>query len=288
MSISGVWLPIVTPFNKGQIDFDSYERLINHYIDAGITGIMANATTGESPVLSDHEQQELLEKTVEFVNHRVPLYWGAGGNSTAKLTEYLKTITDSGIDGILSVSPYYNRPSQEGIYKHFRALSDSTTLPIIIYNIPYRTGMNMDNKTILKCAEIHNIIGIKDSSGDINQTMELLREAPDHFSIFTGEDALFFLNLVSGGSGGILASAHLNTNMFIDIYNLVKGNNHKKALKIWDKISGVIPFLFKETNPGPIKHLLKKMDLIRSEELRLPLTGVSKEYRNRLNSLFNI
>lgn len=285
MSRPGVWLPIVTPFNNNEIDYDSYKNLIDHYIDNGITGIMTNCTTGECPVLSDYEQDKLLETTLEYVNHRVPLYWGAGGNNTAKVCSTIEQLSEKGIDGFLSVSPYYNRPSQDGIYEHFKMISQSASLPILIYNIPYRTGMNMTNETILKVAELVNIVGIKDSSGDINQTAELIREAPEGFNVFTGDDVMFYINLVLGGAGGIMASAHLDTKIYLEIFNMIKINDHKSAAKLWEHLSKKIPYLFKETNPGPIKYLLKDKGLIKSDELRLPLKGVTEDYKQKLKSL---
>lgn len=286
MNMQGVWLPIITPFNGGEVDYDSYRNLLNYYLDQGVTGIMSNATTSESPVLSLDEQKRILDCSLETINNRVPFYWGAGGNNTRSLCKSIEELTKTGVDGFLSVSPYYSRPSQDGIYGHFKEISNSTNLPIILYNIPYRTGMNMTNETILKLSEIDNIIGIKDSSGDINQSIELITKSPKDFHIYTGDDSMYYLNLVLGGSGGVLASAHLNTKMFIDVFNHIKDNNHKEALKVWNKISHKIPYLFKETNPGPIKYLLKKSNRINNEEIRLPLTGISKEYKEVLNSIF--
>lgn len=216
----------------------------------------------------------------------MPLYWGAGGNNTHSLCKNIENLSTTGIDGFLSVSPYYNRPSQDGIYEHFKEISKSTNLPIILYNIPYRTGMNMINDTILQLSKIDNIVGVKDSSGDINQTIELIKNSPNNFHVFTGDDVMYYLNLVLGGSGGILASAHIDTKKFIKIFKLIKENNHKQALELWNTISHKIPYLFKETNPGPIKYILKQDRKISSDSLRLPLKEVSKEYEEVLNSIF--
>lgn len=286
MNIAGVWLPIVTPFKNDEVDYESYRDLLNYYIDQGITGIIGNATTGECPVLTEDEQKRLLDCSVETINNRVPFYWGAGGNNTKKVCKEIEILNGCGIDGIMSVSPYYSRPSQDGIYDHFKEVSKSTSLPIILYNIPYRTGMNMTNETIFKLSELDNIIGIKDSSGDINQSMELLRDSSNSFHVFTGDDVMFYLNLVSGGSGGILASAHIDTKKFLDIYSFINENNHVKGLELWNTISHKIPFLFKETNPGPIKYLLKQNNRIDSASLRLPLKGISEIYKEKLDNIF--
>lgn len=286
MTRPGVWLPIVTPFINNEIDFESYKKLINYYIKKNITGLMVNCTTGECPVLTDYEQDKLLDISLELNNRRVPLYWGAGGNNTSAVCQKIDKLSERGIDGFLSVSPYYNRPSQDGIYEHFNFVADSTSLPVLIYNIPYRTGMNMTNETILRLSEINNIVGIKDSSGDINQTVELIREAPDDFKVFTGDDSNYYLNLALGGAGGILASAHIDTDKYLRIYKLMTANNHVEALHLWNSLSGKIPYLFKETNPGPIKYLLKEKKLISSEELRLPLKEVSEDYKSKLLQVF--
>lgn len=285
MSYRGVWLPIITPFLNDEVDYDSFESLINHYIPTGITGIIPNATTGECPSIDESEEEQLLRRSIEITDNRCKVFWGAGGNNTKKAVNKVKALNNSGIDGVLSVCPYYNRPSQEGIYEHFLRISEVSDKPIIIYNIPYRTGINMTNETILHLAELKNIMGIKDSCGDISQTLELLRYSSDDFHVFTGEDILFYMNAVSGGDGGILASAHLYTNEFIMIWKLIQENNHEKALTLWNELSKFIPWLFKSTNPGPLKYLLQKQGLIKSDELRLPLTQPTRNYKNILDSI---
>ncbi len=283
MKVEGVWLPIITPFLNDEIDFNSYQKLIEYYIPKGITGIIANGTTGESPVLSENEFEALASKTVEFVNNRVPVYFGVGGNYTKEVVHKLKIAEKAGVEGILSVSPYYNRPDQRGIFEHFKMLSESTSLPIILYNIPYRTGRNMENETILRLSEFKNIVGIKDASGNVNQSLELLLNRPDNFSILTGEDNLFLTSLVHGADGGILASSHVYTEKFIEIYRLMKENNHQAALPIWNQLSRIIPLLFKEPNPAPLKYILNRQKLIQSGELRLPLVEISGNLKMEVN-----
>ncbi|HMA64855.1 MAG TPA: dihydrodipicolinate synthase family protein, partial [Chitinispirillaceae bacterium] len=179
---------------------------------------------------------------------------------------------------------YFNRPDQRGIFSHFQKISESTDLPIVIYNIPYRTGRNIENETIYKLAELKNITGIKDSCGDIKQTMELLLNPPENFSILTGEDLLYFTTLTLGAHGGVLASAHLYTAAFIDIYNYTVNNNHTAALEIWKKIHPVIQLLFAEPNPSPIKYCLYKLGLIQSSETRLPLVEITPELERKLDT----
>lgn len=285
MQIDGVWLPIITPFLDDKIDLISYQRMINHYIEEGISGLMPLGTTGESPTVTDEEFEQLIAKTMEYADNRVPVFIGLGGNDTKKVMKKLKIVEQYQVAGILSVSPYYNRPDQRGIYEHFLRISEATDLDIILYNIPYRTGRNVENETLYRLAELKNIVGLKDASGDIKQTMELLRQPPANFSILTGEDIFFYLTLVLGGQGGILASAHLNTRKFINIYDKVKKNDHQAALAVWEKIAPIIPLLFEEPNPSPIKYCLEKLGLIHSSETRLPLMPISETLQKTLDNL---
>ncbi|NLT13543.1 MAG: 4-hydroxy-tetrahydrodipicolinate synthase [Clostridiales bacterium] len=288
MQIRGVWLPVITPFINDEVDYVSYKRLIDYYIDKKIDGIIPLGTTGESPVIEEYEFEEILEKTMEYVGGRIPVIAGAGGNYTKKMIKRLKIIEKYGVCGILSVSPYYNRPDQRGIFEHFRCIAEATDLDIIVYNIPYRTGRNIENETIQKLAEIKNITGLKDSSGDIKQTMALLQDPPPGFSIMTGEDILFYTTLLLGGSGGIMASAHLQTEAFVDIYNKIQNNDHQGALAIWKPLSKTIPLLFEEPNPAPLKYCLHEMSLIDSPETRLPLMSITEKLENKLTAALGL
>lgn len=280
--IKGIWLPIVTPFSDDEVDFKSYKRLIDHYIDKGISGIIPLGTTGEVPTISHYEYEEIIEKTMEYIKGRVPVYVGLGGNNTFKVLNQLKIVERYDIEGILSVSPYYNRPSQKGIYEHYLRISEATDLDIIIYNIPYRTGRNIENETLYRLAELENVVGLKDACGDINQTMSLLMNPPDNFSILTGEDMFFYLTLTLGGHGGILASSHLYTKDFIDVYKKAQENDFKAAFDKWQDLAKFIPLLFEEPNPSPIKYCLNRLGLIDSEETRLPLMTISEELADKL------
>ena len=284
MRIDGVWLPIITPFLEDKVDFKSYKKMIEHYISKGVTGIIPLGTTGESPTVGEDEFEEIIEKTMEYVHGRVPVIVGAGGNNTKKVQEKLKIVEKYKVNGVLSVSPYYNRPDQRGIYEHFLKLSETTDLDIIIYNIPYRTGRNIENETLFKLSELKNIIGVKDASGDIKQSLSLLLNAPSDFSIMTGEDIFFYITLVYGGQGGILASSHVETESFIEVYNRVRKNDHQGAFEVWKKLAELIPLLFEEPNPSPIKYCLKKMGLIESPELRLPLVTISEKLQKKLDN----
>lgn len=284
MKVKGLWVPVVTPFENDELDMVSYEKLVNHYINEGVHGLMPLGTTGETPTLSEKEYEEIVSKTMEVVNGRVPVIIGLGGNCTRSVIDKLKVAEKHKVQGILSVSPYYNRPDQRGIYEHFKKISESTDLDIVLYNIPYRTGRNMENETILRLSEEKNIVGVKDASGDFNKTIELLLNKPDEFSVLSGEDNLFYSSLLLGGDGGVTASAHLKTRDFIKVYDYIQNNDAKAALEIWKEISPMIPLLFKEPNPTPIKYMLKKMGLINSDEVRLPLVPISQELKNELDN----
>lgn len=288
MKIEGVLVPLITPFKDGKVDLQSYEKMINHYIEQGINGIIPLATTGESPTILTEEYEEVLAKVVEYTNNRVPIYVGLGGNHTSELVKKLKVVERYDIDGILSVAPYYSRPNQRGLYEHFRAVSEATDLDIVIYNIPYRTGTNIENETLHRLAEFKNIIALKDCCGDIKQTTELLMNPPKDFSILTGEDALFYTTLILGGNGGILGSAHLRTKEFIQIYDLIKENNHQEALKVWKNLYNMIPLLFSEPNPAPLKYCLNKLGLIESDEVRLPLVNITSELQKKLDGVIRL
>ena len=209
---SGVWLPLITPFRDEAIDAASLRRLIGHYAGKPVDGLIVGATTGEGLTLDDAEIEQLVMLTAAAQRDfglRVPLVLGVSGSDTRKLTKWLARTADWPLDGYLIACPYYTRPSQAGLMLHFEGLADATARPIMIYNIPYRTGVNLGNETMLRLAERSNIVGVKDCCGDTLQTVELLRKRPRGFAVLTGEDALFYGALVRGSDGGILASAHV-------------------------------------------------------------------------------
>jgi 4-hydroxy-tetrahydrodipicolinate synthase len=282
-TLSGVWLPIVTPFHDGAVDFASYERLIEHYIGLGISGIFPLGTTGESPTLDDDESEAIVDCTISAVAGRLPIFVGIGGNSTANTVKQLKRLEHYDFAGIVSVCPYYNRPGQDGLREHFARIADATARPVAIYNIPYRTAVNLTNDTLLELAELPNIVGVKDSCGILSQSLDLLRRRPPGFSVMTGEDNFFYTMLAHGGDGGILASAHLETRSFIAIHERMLANDHRGAHRIWSKLEALVPLLFREANPMPIKYCLWRQGLIRSPECRLPLTRVSPELAGGLD-----
>jgi 4-hydroxy-tetrahydrodipicolinate synthase len=285
MRLSGVWLPIITPFKDGEVDYAGYEHLVDHYVRAGVSGVIPLGTTGESPTIDEAETEALVERTVATVAGRVPILIGVGGNDTRKVVKAVKRLQKHAVQGILSVCPYYNRPSQDGLREHFTRVAEATDRPILIYNIPYRTGVNIANETLLALAAIPNIAGVKDSSGNIAQSLDLLRQRPAGFTVLTGEDAFFYTMLAHGGDGGILASAHVETATFLSVYERMVANDHQGALKAWSRLEPMVPMLFNEPNPVPIKHCLWRQGLIASAECRLPLTRVSGALAKDLDRL---
>lgn len=283
--ISGLWLPLITPFKDGAVDFASYERLIDHYIGMGVDGLFPLGTTGESPALDEAEIDELVDRTVARTAGRVPVFVGVGGNATRKVAKELKRLERFDFAGIVSVCPYYNRPSQDGLLAHFRSLAVATDRAIVIYNIPYRTAVNLSNDSLLELAEVPNIVGVKDSSGSVAQSLELLARKPADFAVLTGEDALYLTMMANGGDGGILAASHLMTERFIEVGRRFAANDVAGARAAWAPLAPFVPLLFAEANPMPIKYLLWRQGLIASPECRLPLTKISDRLARQLDAV---
>ena len=283
--ISGLWLPLVTPFKDGAIDRTSYERLVSHYIACGVDGLLPLGTTGESPALDESEVESLIEWTLAVAAGRVPVFVGIGGNATHKVERTLRRLRHLPFDGILSVCPYYNRPGQDGLVQHFRAVAAATDRPVMIYNIPYRTAVNLANDSLIELAQLSNIVGVKDSSGSMAQSLDLLARRPEGFSVLTGEDALYFTMMANGADGGVLAASHLMTERFVEVGRHFAANDVAGARRLWAPLAELVPLLFGEANPMPIKHCLWRQGLIASPECRLPLTRVSDALARRLDGL---
>ena len=283
---SGVWLPLITPFKDDAIDAASLRRLVGHYAGKPVDGVIVGATTGEGLTLDDAEIEALVMLTATAQRNsglRVPLYLGVSGSDTRKLTKWLARTADWPLDGYLIACPYYTRPSQAGLMLHFESLADSTVRPIMIYNIPYRTGVNLGNETMLRLAERGNIIGVKDCCGDTLQSVELLRKRPRGFAVLTGEDALFYGALVRGSDGGILASAHVATEAFATVRQSMLAGDQLRASAQWRRLSDIPRLLFSEPSPAPLKYWLWRSGLIDSPELRLPMTPISSELAGQLD-----
>jgi 4-hydroxy-tetrahydrodipicolinate synthase len=278
-----LWLPLITPFKDGAVDFASYERLVAHYVSQGVDALFPLGTTGESPALDEAESAALIERTLAVAG-KVPVYVGIGGNATAKVVQALKRLERLPFKGIVSVCPYYNRPSQDGLIQHFKAVASETDREVFIYNIPYRTAVNLANDSLLELAEVPNIIGVKDSCGILAQSLDLLARKPAGFSVLTGEDALYFTMLANGADGGILAASHIATGRFLEVRRCFADNDVAGARAAWRPLASTVPLLFAEANPMPIKYLLWRQGLIASPECRLPLTRISDALARRLDA----
>jgi 4-hydroxy-tetrahydrodipicolinate synthase len=282
--IAGVWLPLITPFNNGQLDEISLTRLVRHYLAEPIDGLILAATTGEGLTLDEAETERLVAITAAARDRALPIYLGVSGADTRKVAAALARTAAWPIDGYLIPCPYYVRPPQEGLYRHFATLADATDKPIIVYNIPYRTGVNLANVTLLRLAELPNIVGVKDCCADQMQTFDLLRARPASFAVLTGEDALFYGAVAHGADGGILAAAHVETARYAAVRNALFAGRREDALREWHDLVDLARLLFAEPNPAPIKHWLWRAGLIASPELRLPMTQVSDALATRLDA----
>ncbi len=280
----GLWLPVITPFLDGRLDTVSFERLLNHYLGGAIDGLVVAATTGECLTLSMEETGELVAIAAKAIKTRVPLFLGLSGSDTTELQAKIGETENWPIDGYLISCPSYSRPSQAGLQAHFAALAGATERPVMLYNIPYRTGVNLGNETLLALAEIPNIIGLKDCCADAAQTFDILRRKPVGFSLLTGEDAHYYSALVHGAEGAILASAHVETAKFKAVYDSIRAGDQMGALAQWREIVDLTRLLFSEPSPAGLKHWLWRAGLIESPALRLPMTGVSAALAERIDA----
>jgi len=283
--LRGLWLPLITPFRDGALDEASLRRLVRHYAALPVDGLILAATTGESLTLEPGETERLVFTVRDEIAGagNLPLCLGLSGSNTGALLNTLKRTAAWPIDGYLISCPYYSRPSQHGLELHFRALADRAAHPVMLYNIPYRTGVNLGNEAMLRLAAHPNIVGLKDCSDDRDQSRDLLRRRPDNFAVLTGEDARYHEGLTDGADGGILASAHIETETFAAIQNLLAAGERDAALARWRSVADLTRLLFAEPSPAPIKYWLWRTGLIDSAEVRLPMTEVSADLAARLD-----
>jgi 4-hydroxy-tetrahydrodipicolinate synthase len=278
--LHGLWLPLVTPFRDGKLDETSLRRLTRHYCAQAIDGFVLGATSGEGMTLRDAEFERLVAIVRDEMaagRRNVPICLGLSGADTSRLRDRLDETADWPIDGYLIASPYYLRPSQRGLLAHFEALADHAAWPLALYNIPYRTSVNISNQTMLRLAEHQNIVGLKDCGASREQSIALLRDRPKEFRVLTGEDANYLEALTDGADGGIVLSAHVETATFAAIYAEHKRGNHDAAQARWHEVAELTRLLFAEPSPAPAKYWLWRSGLIDSPEVRLPMVEVSSE-----------
>jgi 4-hydroxy-tetrahydrodipicolinate synthase len=308
--LRGLWLPLVTPFRNGELDETSLRRLVRHYAGLPVDGLVLAATTGESLTLTPEETERLVfavrdefmafsseslprtgcgvgegsrEENASNGEGTLPLCLGLSGSNTSAMLDTLDRTAGWPIDFYLISCPYYSRPSQHGLQLHFGALADRAAHPLLLYNIPYRTGVNLGNDATLRLADHPNIAGLKDCSADRNQSRDLLSRRGAGFAVLTGEDMQYQEALTDGADGGILAAAHIETETFARIHNLMMTGESEAALSLWQSVADLARLLFAEPSPAPIKHWLWRTGLIDSAEVRLPMTPVSAELAARLD-----
>ncbi len=279
----GSIVAIVTPFKNGKFDKESFKKLIEFQIENGTDGIVPVGTTGESATLTHDEHKEIIEYTLEVVNKRIPVIAGTGSNSTAEALDLTKFAKKAGCDGALLITPYYNKPTQEGLYIHFKTIADEVDIPIILYNVPSRTGISILPETVAKLAEIKNIVGIKEASGSLDQVSKIISLCPEDFVVLSGDDSMTLGIMAVGGKGVISVAANIMPAEVSRMVHDALSGNWQQAQKMHIKLFNIFKTLFVETNPIPVKgclYLMKKIQL----ELRMPLTPPSEETLKKLET----
>lgn len=286
--LKGTGVALVTPFHKdGSIDFKAFKKLIERCLEGKVEYLVPLGTTGESATLTVNERSAVIDFVIEIAEKRVPIVLGLGGNSTQEILSTIEEYSFEGIDAILSVSPYYNRPSQRGIYQHYKMIANECPVPVILYNVPSRTGSNIDAETTLQLAhDVPNIIGIKEASGNMEKVMNLISKKPKDFLIISGDDILSLPILACGGDGVISVISNAYPKDFSEMVRLALNGNFEKARKLHYKLLGITHDIFIDGNPSGIKGLLNVMDIC-SEHVRLPLMSVNKTIMNRFEVMIN-
>ncbi|NLA24690.1 MAG: 4-hydroxy-tetrahydrodipicolinate synthase [Bacteroidales bacterium] len=286
----GTGVAMVTPFNEDySIDFDSLTKLVEHLIQGGVDYLVVMGTTAESPTLSMDEKQAVLQHVIKYNAYRLPIVFGIGGNNTAEITNTLKSFDLKGVSGILSVSPYYNKPSQEGIYRHYMALAEASPLPIIIYNVPGRTGSNISASTTLRLArDSKKLVAVKEASGNMEQIMQIKKDAPENFLVISGDDAITMPLISCGIDGVISVVGNAFPKEFSDMVRAATANDYETARKLHYMLLDPIRMMFAEGNPGGVKAFLNQMGILKNV-LRLPAYKVSdklfEDIKTELNKI---
>lgn len=283
-SFVGTGVALVTPFKKDfSVDFEALKKIVNHVIDGGVEYLVVLGTTGEPATLTSEEKELVIDTIVKANNKRLPLVLGVGGNNTMQLLEELKTRDFSAFSAILSVSPYYNKPTQEGIYQHFSAIAKASPIPVILYNVPGRTASNMLPSTVLRLAnEFSNIIGIKEAAGDIVQAMKIIQHKPKDFLVISGDDMITLPMVLAGGSGVISVIGEGFPKEFSQMVRLGLERKVDEAYELHYKIADATDMIFEQGNPAGIKQVFKALGLSENT-VRLPLVEVNEDLADRLN-----
>ena len=270
--LTGCMVALITPmYENGDVDFDALEKLVNFHIEAGTRAIVSVGTTGESATLNHDEHIEVMKKTIEYSSGRIPVIAGTGANSTSEAVELTQAAKDMNADACLLVTPYYNKPTQEGLYQHYKKIAESVEIDQILYNVPGRTGVDMSVDTIVRLSDISNIIGVKDATGDLNVARSLIEKCPESFILLSGDDGTAIDFIIMGGHGGISVTANVVPKLLSSAYDLAIRGNVDKAKEIDLEISNLHSHLFIESNPIPVKWAMHKMGFC-DKGIRLPLT----------------
>jgi len=278
---SGVFAPNITPFSDQSVDEPALRRVLDYLIEANASGLVPCGTTGESATLTHDEHRRVIEITIEHAARRVPVIAGTGSNSTAEAIELTKHAENVGADAALLICPYYNRPTQAGLIAHFTRVAEATSLPLIMYNIPSRTGINMTAATTAELSRVPNIVGIKEASGDLNQVAAIIERADPDFAVLSGDGNLTFAICCLGGVGGILADAHILPGEWRRMVELIEAGSIAEAREIHYRLLPITRALFLETNPAPVKAALELMG-VASADTRLPLLPATDPCRAAL------
>ena len=282
--IQGSMVALITPMNAdNSLDWASLHKLVDWHLEQGTHAIVAMGTTGESATLSVEEHLAVVKKVVDQVNGRIPVIAGTGANSTSEAVELTQAAKDAGVDACLLVTPYYNKPTQEGLFLHHQYIAQSVAIPQILYNVPGRTGVDMKTETALRIAAVQNIMGIKEATGDLNRAKALIDQAPTSFAIISGDDATAVELILLGGKGNISVTANVVPNQIARMCELALAGNAKEARAINQRLLPLHDAMFVESNPIPVKWAVEHLGLIHSG-IRLPLTRLSVEYQAQVVS----
>ncbi len=282
--LKGAMTAIVTPFKNGKLDENTFRMLIKRQIDGGIDGIVPCGTTGEAATMDLDEYERVIGIAVDECNGKIPVLAGAGTNNTKKVVELAKIAKSAGADAILSVAPYYNKPTQEGLYQHYKTIAENVDLPLVLYNVPGRTSVNILPQTVIRLSEIDNIVGIKEASGSLNQASEIIEGTSEGFSVISGDDFLTVPMMAIGGNGIISVTSNVVPELVARQYDAFIEGNLDEARKLHHKLFKLHQAMFYETNPIPVKTALALIGLI-EEEFRLPLCEMSEQNKEKLKSV---
>ena len=284
-AFQGTGTAMITPFKSdGSIDEQALRRFVDFQISGGVDMLLPCGTTGEGATLDDSETDRVLEIVLDQSRRRVPVILGAGSNSTAKAVQMTKRAKRLGADGVLSVGPYYNKPTQQGFYEHFKAIAEADDIPVIVYNVPGRTGSNIETKTMLRLAEIVNIVAVKEASGNLGQIMDIIRDRPGDFRVLSGDDALTLAVIALGGDGVVSVVSNETPAMMSALTNAALEQNLVKARELHYKLLPLMNINFIESNPIPVKAALAMMGLL-EENYRLPLVRITAASRDKVSQI---